>query len=342
MNKKRLFAFGLGSLTILGVTSVAFSLAAYVNGYYSMISPVSITLRSEPNILISTSDKLETFKQTLNKDELKKVDEFHPVSSMYSDRWISESSDYPKFAGDFSHVNDQSIPVFTETGFYSQELYLYSQDDVYVTFDKNLFTFSANKEKNRQTAKTLRGRFPSLTEEQIYENLNAIPKSLRASILLKNEASYEYYIYDPFKEEDTLLAGILDTDMDQYFDYDASVSEEIVHGEYQNKDKIVYQPGTSEDVPYTGINTCFNSGHKAHMKQFDLDASIANGFAPAIEKSYSSAEIEDKMKIPVKDEKPTRFVLSLYLEGWDKDNTNMVEFASFNVDIQFKIKGDIL
>lgn len=342
MNKKRLLALLFASLTVLGISSVSITLAWYGSSYYNYVSPIEITLRSEPEIYISTSSEISSFKRTLEKDELKQVDEFHPVSSMYSSYWMSSKENYPKFAEDFSHVGVTGYPVFAQTGFYSQDLYLYSKDNVYVTFSKDNFSFTANETKNKQTAKTLLERFPSLSEDEIYENLNNITKSLRASVLLKTETSYDYYIYDPFKNSETILSGILDSDMNKYFDFDENTKKEIVYGEYQNEDKIVYREGTSEDVPYSGINTCFNAKHKANIEQFDLEASINNGYKPSYEQSISKDQIEDTMKITLKDEKPVHIVLSIYLEGWDKDNTNMVEFAAFYADIQFKIKGDIL
>jgi len=342
MNKKRLVAFGLGSLSLLGLSSFAMTLAWYGSGYYNSISPIEISLRAEPKLFISTSSDKSSFTKTdLSKNELKKVDVFHPVSSMYSDKWIARSENYPKFVGDFAHIDASGMPSFVSSGFYSQDLYLYSEDDIYVTFDKEKLSFTSNEKENAKTAKSLRDRFPTLTEEQILNNLNAVSKSLRVSVLAKTTESYNYYIYDPYKQEETLLAGILDTNIDQYFDFNEQ-SKEIVYGEYQNENKIVYQPGTSEDVPYSGLNTCFNAKHKAKIAQFDLQASKNNGFIPAMEKSLSPTQIEDTMKIPVKNQQPTHIVLSIYLEGWDKDNTNLVEYGAFNADIQFKIKGDIL
>lgn len=342
MNKKRLAAFGIGSLALLGISSFAMTLAWYSSGIYNAISPVQITLRSEPTFLISTSDKLETFKNSLSKNELKQVNEFSPVSSMYSDRWIAEKVNYPKFAGDFTHYDKGINPSYVTTGFFSQDLYFYSEDDIYVTFDKTKVSFTPNKELNAQEAKNLVGRFPELSEQEIFENLNAISKSLRVSILVPDETNYDYFIYDPLKSEETVFAGILDTNLDHYFDFNEETKKEIIYGQYEKQEKIVYQPGTSEDVPYSGTNTCFNAKHKAHIDQFDLDSSIVNGFEPAIENSLSQNEIEDEMKIRVENQKPTHFILSIYIEGWDLDNTNLVEYAAFNVDIQFKIKGDIL
>jgi len=343
MNKRRLVAFLFGSLSVLSLTSVALTVAWYTSSNYNSISPVNVTLRGEPELLVSASTSIESFQKTLTKDSLLKVDEFNPVSSMYSRVWIDKKESYPRFVGDYAHVDSGETPSFTNAGYFSQDIYLYSNYPIYATIDATKFKFSPQEDVNKKTAKSLKERFPTLTEDEILTNLNAITKSLRASVLVVDSPNYGYYIYDPYKgASETYFAGILDSNNDQYFDFDDVQGKEVIYGDYTNKDKAVYQPGSDEDIPYSGVNTCFNAKRKAHIEQFDMEASINNGFSPVVEDSYSPSTIEDALTIRVEAKKPTHIVLSIYLEGWDLDNTNLCEYAAFNADIQFKIKGDIL
>lgn len=341
MKRKRLIAILIAGISCLVISSIGVTIAWYYNGVFALVDNFNISLKAEPNLLLSTSYDGE-FKETLTKDDLKKVDSFSPVSSMYSSLWKDKQESSPKFVDNYAHVTSDQYPIYATTGYFSQDIYLYSKDDIYVTIDNSAIMFKEDEQKNAEAYEKVKGSYPQLSKEEIIANLNKIKESLRVSILIPDTNNYQYFIIDPYKNEETLFAGILDTDYNGYFDYtDGTNSSEIIYGDYSNEDKFVFDSPSSQDIPYTGINTCFNSAHKKDVKLFNLQKSIDNGATLAKEGALSLQEVEDKIKIPLLNEKPTKIVLSIYLEGWDKDNTNLMMYASFLANIQFKVKGEI-
>lgn len=342
MKKKKIVAFGVSIMSLIAVSSVTATLAWYFNGVYAQIDQVTITLKGEPNLKISTSNDLTTFKETLTKDELIKVDKFNPVSSMYSRRWTEQKQAHPSFVDDYSHLEDSDVPFYAISGYYSQDLYLLSDDDVIVTFNSKTFSFAADEAKNEQAYESVRYNFPTLKKEEIIANLNSINKSLRAAILIPSQDDYDFVIYDPYKTSETNFAGVIDENLDGYFDYDKNADKETVYGDYNDATKFVYDAAPSQDIPYTGINTCFNSGHKKDIEMFNLSKSIDAGLLVGQEDSVGPEQIENELKIALEEGVPKKINLSIYLEGWDLDNTILMEYASFLADIQFKIKEYIL
>ena len=111
--------------------------------------------------------------------------------------------------------------------------------------------------------------------------------------------------------------------------------QEIYH---QNEDKIVYDDPSLNDILTSKKYTCFDADVKKGVRHFNWEKSIENGFVPAKEDSLSLLEIEDVVEIPVFAYQPKKIVVSLYLEGWDRDNTELSVFGSFNASLSFKIK----
>ena len=76
---------------------------------------------------------------------------------------------------------------------------------------------------------------------------------------------------------------------------------------------------------------------KANVRAFNYEESIKNGLEIAIEDSIEVKEIEDEMIFSLDGGKPREFVLMAYLEGWDKDCTNVHMGAGFSLDMKFKV-----
>ena len=157
MNKKKLIVAGLVSVVGLLSLSISFSFAWYASGARLNVDPVIMELEAERDLKISTTNELDTFKEKLEagKDGVKEVTTFFPVSSMFSDLWMKEKSDAPLFRDSSSTIHTSTgEPILNnwEYGFFSQEFYLLTDDDLYVTISKDKSVFKADHEKNMETA----------------------------------------------------------------------------------------------------------------------------------------------------------------------------------------------
>lgn len=348
INKKRLLAFATSIIGLALVASITSSVAWYNGASFLAVNNFVIRLKDEK---LSISNDNERFVDFLSDKELNAVDKFRSVSSMFSNIWLDNQSETPIFRGNYSINNktaviDVSDSKVANNGYFSQALYLKCNDDATITLDTIKTTFRAAEEENEKVAEKLLDKYPMFTKEEILFNLNNVVKSLRLSILVLNDTGdnnfpdYRYYIIDPYKEGPTYYGGILDNDLDGYFDY--YQDKEIFYGQLEDgvdpNENIVYQSPLGENISFTGGNTCFNSGHKKGVRPIDLEASISNGLAIVEEQSVALKDAEDIVEIPLKANISKRIVLSFYQEGWDKDNTNFVMYSHFFVNVLFKIK----
>ena len=353
MNKKRLITTSLIGVIGLISLSISFSLAWYASSTRLAVRTIKIEIDDDRDLKISTSTDRDSFKQTLQEgvDDLNKVELYKPVSSMLSKEWMDQYADMPQFrdSSSIENIDGQAISDVLDGGFYRQELYLLADDDVYVTIDPEKTKIEADKDANRESARDYVGRtwFQNYTEDQVYESLNNLVNCVRISVLVPDRDAYDYKIVDPYKSGETLLGGLLDNMNDQYYDtYENTVGQyyEIVYGEVYNRDKIVYDEPTNVDSVVTGEYSAFNARIKGSAHHFNYEASVANGFSIKQEESLTLDDLKgvnSKIKIPCKRGEPRKIVLSIYLEGWDRDNINNTMGAHFISDIAFKIAREM-
>ena len=195
---------------------------------------------------------------------------------------------------------------------------------------------------------------------EITQSLNKIEDSLRISILdYENLTHNNYTIIDPKKSEDPVVfGGRLSTSIRKdYFDYYSDYTElkETLFGdfEYLNPDseELPYLPAATEDIPAKeGEHTCFNAGTRKGVCPLDVD-NLDKYVTFKTEQSISP-EVADVSKHPNNEEEgyliellpnqPHQLVLSVYLEGWDRDNVDATQEAAFDMSIHFKLyrQGD--
>ena len=354
MNKKRLIITSLFSVIALVALSISFSIAWYASSTRVGVRTIKIEIDDDRELKISLSPELDTFKDSLiqGEDELNEVDLYKPVSSMLSYTWMDEKKPMPEFRDSSSveQINGSPIPDVWDNGFYRQELYLLADDDVWVTVDNEKTSFLPDVEANKESARLYKNKaiYQGYTEDQIVEALNNLKNCMRFSILIPDEDIYDYKIVDPYKSGETLLGGLLDNMNDQYYDtYKAEDEEyyEIVYGEVYNRDKIVYDEPTHTDIEPNGEYSAFTAKIKGSAHHFNYDASVANGFSIKKEESLSLSDLEglgSKIRIPLKRGEPRKIVLSIYLEGWDRDNVNNTMGANFISNVTFKILREMV
>ena len=345
MKRSRILLASLIGLTALSASSLASSLAWYATASSLAVRTLEMEVAAERDLKVGTSEEVAKMKDKLSGDELQQVVRFAPVSSMFESRW-RDGKTMPKF---YEYANlitsDQGVPFGPDEvhyGHYSQTLWLYSDDNVYVGFDPAFCFVRAYVEANIATAKAMLSTY---TLEERVERLNTLEKAIRVSVYDPEEDNY--VIVDPYRDGITYYGGVLDNDRDGYYDIymegGTGFQKEILYGEYNDYDAIVHGDRCEQAVAAEGELTSFNAGHSYGTHPFDLAASQAKGLFIKQEKSYLFEELGSNdvkvnpFVIPVHRYTPKPIQVSIYLEGWDLDCVNANMGGSFQANLQFKI-----
>ncbi len=350
MERKKWVVAMLVGLTAITAGSFSTSLAWYVSATMLQVENLEVKLKTEHNLLISTEMEGNYVSELTTKDLAIDVGAFSPVSTMFESRW-RDGNTAPKFYEYTSNILPSTgIPYGPEerkSGFYTTTLYLRSDDDVYVTLDRDFSYVRAYEYANEKQASALMNNplYAGYTKEEIYDRLNGVSNAMRMSFYFQD--SDQYFILDPNKDGSTYYGGILDNSkshtFDTYVDKNGD-SREVVYGEYNDFSYIRYGERLTKTVSAVGEYTCFNADHSAHSYPFDAEASKEAGLAFKEEPSLSLSDLSDdpdveKNPFAVRLDRnvPKAFNLSIYLEGWDYDCVNAVMGASFLAGLQFKI-----
>ena len=366
--KKQVITF-FSFIFVLTTASIINSLAWYASAREAEVEQAQLNLKTDFDLLISTTGEEGSFSNDLSYDDrkengLKEIKYFKPVSTMFMETWMEERPEFPKFLDSYNGTADiLGIPDFpayatNDVGYYSQEIYMKCDESHYITIDidEAKTSFLANIEHNESVASKHLKQYPYIsTEEEMVNRLNNIIYSLRMSILYYDDENYLYWIVDPYKQEDTVMAGPLDAtftaaclDEDNpsgyystYYDHNINGTKEICFGEIYARDKLVYNSTPEQDdSPFSGIPSTFNARHQKSVFALDWEASLANmekGVDYGVERSITLEEAEKQVLIPVFANKISKIVLSFYLEGWDLDNINETMDAGFDINLAFKV-----
>lgn len=358
MRRDRLIIASLGMITATTVASIAMTVAWYASGNLLGIDQIEITFRGEKNIIAGFDpEDIESFKDTLVFTDEARQKFYHPVSSMFSDEWLSAEASNPVFRTGYTSVSHDDVNSYTksitldnEDGYFSKEIYLYCDSNVIITLDGKGTSFYGDSNTNAARANEL----GASDEERaaIKEDLDNVVNSLRFSVLIPKEHlgdEYAYYLIDPKKEEDTYLCGSLNLNegVSEYYHtyYKDGEEFETFFGEYNDESLLIYSPAVTTEEDLVGRATEFNAKHKQGVRTVDLEKSIENGFKPKVEQSLTLKEAdittaegqESGIRIKLKAYEPKKIVLSMYLEGWDRDNVGYTEYGQFYADIKFQI-----
>ena len=353
---KLILAMYLSSITLC-IGTFSMSVAWYTSSTRLQISTVEITLDCDRQLAISTQ-KDRGFTTELDSDDLKNPGLFTPVTSAHQSTWFDDKKDMPIFYDDTLYSENEFISTTTVAGggYFSQKLYLKSDNKVWVSIDPEKTYIRPHAEANAAYAQKLYETYQSgdneeykaLTLEQVEERLNSLVKAMRFSILVNDENYYDYQIIDPNKEEVTKYGGLLDNNVDQYYDYYIDSQEDVyyerLYGEINDTSLIQYDEPTNidSDFAYEGSPSAFNAKHKGTIKRINFEKS--KGLIIKEEESYSTEDFKVKDKpfmFPVYWDHPQEIVLSVYIEGWDLDSINYTMGATFDANLVFTIEGDL-
>lgn len=346
------------SCIALTATSISLTGAWYYNATILRVDNLTISTGDNYELKVATSKNGE-YKSDLTDDDLNNlysdIGYYVPVSSMYHSLWdttislsdVEDSSSMPIFYSGYqsnspNKTTDDIKPDKATGGYLSIPLYLMVNADCYVSIDKDNSYFLSDTEKNTEYFNKYHPSGVTL------DDLEKLSNSMRYSLFVPEEKASEskYYIIDLQKDENTTyFGGILNTSHgSKYYDifYDSSDSsyKECLYGDIQNRDKIIYSDLLEEDIDEEGSPSTFTAKHKKGTKRVLLDESINNG---VIIKEEDSADLttlgsaNSSLMIPCSANKAKLVVLSIYMEGWDKECINSTMGASFKSKIAFNV-----
>ena len=345
----------------MSVASLSFSIAWYASATRLFVEGIDISIQSERKLQISTTTKEEDFTSHIPYEKLKhNVGVFAPVSTVFSDEWIQKPLENPTPV-----FYDQSFPWVLKGeperheahfNYYSQEIYIDCDDDVFVTIDpKSTFLIENNYSKTPEE-KAIQEENPELSEKDIAMKKAELSKAMRFSILVPLDGpdsdEYYYYVYDPNKletDKEVVFGGVLDNSnqKDAHY-YDSYIGDdgelyETVYGDVNDRSLIVHESTVpDEDSKIIGERSAFNAMHKKGVHKFDYKASYEKGMRFATEKSIGKYELKKNpglISIPVygQTKGPRKIIVSIYIEGWDLRSINSTMGASFLANLSFEI-----
>lgn len=349
--KSRIVIMMMLGCIILCSASVMVSAAWYAADKRLEIDGIEISVSEGKEVLISLDDENYTNAVTLEDDN---ATHFLPVSSIYSE----VSDDKPVFyEGDqYSLDKNPNKPSVAKDGYFQQEIYLKANSDVLVTVDTDKTFFEANEKKNEQFIKdypTYDNNNNLISKDTRLKQMDKLRYSMRYSLYLP--VSQNYYIIDMLKEDDdnnsekTYFGGILDTSLNNAYYYDTYILDnkeyEVLYGDVNDRNLVIYDSPSSTDSIIPDELNGFSAIHKANTYTFNFEKSIENGLVIEEEKSYGVSNLDSDttdLLIPLEKDKSVKIVLSIYMEGWDRDCINSTMGASFNSYISFKIARENL
>jgi len=323
-------------LLLLGMALFSLTLSAFVTSTVAWFS-VSDYLQIKNIELINNQDEV-SFK-VLNHEEETIDNHFAsssqvmmtPVSSMFTDYASLPymEGDLPTFKQGYDGISYEEMPATASDGYYQLELEFTNTQDTQIYLGGETRAL-ANRDLNRKMA----ARY-GLKEEE----LNKIPNAIRVSFY--SEEGYKIYEPNVSTGSKTLLGGRLDvSECDGYYDFTTNEGEsyEVVYGEIDNDaSSFVYKEVegdySSRDVHLVsdGFNALTAPGVHA------LDEEKSN-LVIREEQTYSLSELSvgsgrPLLYIPANATK--RMVVSIYLEGWDRDCVNSLVYSTFELLITF-------
>lgn len=352
MSNHKLFLVGLLSFALTLSASVTSTLAWFAvsdSGKVKFMN-FNITESHALKIGLKDSDGEIHYYDSLNDSILH---DYYPsyhagsaladTSSMYQDLWLNENTDYetalPVLRAAYSQNGNYHSSEVATSGFFQFEFYFLADSDMYLFLDYEDTSAKALHEENLKTA--------SSSSDVTVDELDNVVNATRVSFFSKDG----FYIYEPnqLHSSNTVFGGILDaTTKDGFYDY--SSSKEIVYGEYDDEDKIIYDSPLEEDseldIPRARA-TCFNAKHKAGVERFNYNKSVENGLSFKKEKTYtleqlslkdSQGSYDPSSTYPLarlKEDVTTRVVVTIYLEGWDLDVTEAIGNGAFTLNLGF-------
>ena len=257
------------------------------------------------------------------------------VSGMYQDNWLNSGFD---FEHDIPRFHTRYLPgFFGETSLESLEnlnkTYVQNEFVLSAGMDTTIYLDSTTDIKPNNDDKIGKDGW---TSDRI-SKLDRAVHAVRISFLTDEG----YHIVKLGQTDDTYYGGILDLNKDGYYDNDGS--KEYLYGEYSGSPS--YLSPSSVDPSQAEINQAkdnhnvFSAYHQKGVEQVNIaSVNIKKENAKRIDSMTFDVNDPLKQTTPichVKAGEPKRIVVSIYIEGWDRDMTDDIDQATFDVNIAF-------
>lgn len=339
-NKNKKLLSTKAQLLFGGSLAFLFSLSCSVTATLAWYTINDVYQVNHLNVkFLSTGEKLElgirdengdvVFKDEYTSEELGFGDAvLDEVSGMYSSEWLEDTTipadeKFPVFRSSYRGNIDHRKTRVAEDGYVQKEFFLRSTQKCSLYLNDTSY-FVPNLDANAVTATTY-----GLNADELNQVVNAV----RVSFYTEDN----YVIANPGNSEETYYGGLLDLNLDGYYDYDSLAGEEICYGEVLGD--VVYKDQIDESSPLSPNYSTFNGNHKDNVSLVDLEKTqIQKENSVKLDEICLNLEDGDSPYSPIcvleKDE-VKRVVVSIYLEGWDRHTVDSIQRASFDACIDF-------
>lgn len=336
LTRKKKIMLIVAGLFIFSVScSVTSTLAWYAINKSFTVRNLNVVIGSEQETLrlgIRDANGEVVFKDEYTNEDLDiSHDGLLPVSAMRSEEWLNntsilDSEKMPEFREAYWGPTTQITNYATE-GFVRKEFFLKSSRDCSLYLSDETFA-KPNEAKNRITADTY--------TDISYEHLNDAINSLRMSFYVDSNNSYT--IVNPGNSLTTYYGGLLDLNLDGYYDIDHTNNAEFAYGEVNGG--VSYLDYTySDSTPYPNSTSTFIANHPNNVKLVDLSkTSFKKENSRKLSEVCINEEVGQTSNAPLcilHKDVVQRIVVSLYLEGWDEHTVDHIQRAAMDVSILF-------
>lgn len=270
-------------------------------------------------------------------------EELFPVENAWlnNDDGVHKITNVPEFKGSYRQGSSTHESYVAGDGYIQFGLHFSANQTTYLYLDSTTSCL-ADTQENKYIAANLG---LSYTPEELLAVQNAV------RISFYSPAGYLIYEPNVSKSSKTSFAGPLDAGGgDGCYDY--VDGKETLYGEYNYKDATIAYGGTD-----TYVNP-FVANHQSGVEQVNVSSSEQNGgLKRAYEKTYTLEELTNDtgylaeghpylLEIEPTSSSPSSNILaespddnwlivSVYLEGWDKDTTDLIGAMMFNLSLVF-------
>lgn len=334
VSSKKKLLFGASAMLLFSIsTSITATFAWFGLSSAFSIEHLNINFKTKDVALylgIRGENGLVEFKDEYTAEELSlSHDGLVPVSSMYQEDWLNDTSipddeKLPQFCDSYRPGLSHNKTNYAAEGFVQKEFFFKANEDCSLYLSDETF-FTPNVEKNKE-AQDIYG----LDIDQLNEVVNAI----RVSFYMDDVDNY--VIMNPGEKEDTYYGGLLDLNLDGYYDYQDG--KEIAYGQVIG-DVSYLDTQIGESEPLENNKNTFYGNHKDNIDLVDMNkTSFAKEKSRTLEECILHSDEGDSENEPLcllhKDE-IKRVVVSIYLEGWDYQTVDGLQHASLDASLIF-------
>lgn len=304
--------------------------------YQNKVFQMGLFVNGEPQYFTDSAGEAKDLDTSLLEeyagyDPNEKLD---AVSGMYQDLWLNDKTvfdtTFPVLRSSYDGVKTDYLESSPATsGFLQFNCCFTSDQDTYVFLDSSTSLTAAHDTNVKIAAQS---GFSAA-------DLDKVADAMRVSFY----SDSGYLIYEPNVTAPSLtaFAGKLNVrGSDEYYDFD-NAGKEILYGDYNKNGANLIYDTQSRVTSLSGTATAFNALTSPDAQSLDLARSISEGnliIQHEVTHTLSELSNQDETKYPIvyiPADQNERVVISIYLEGWDRDMVDSISYAHFNLSLSF-------